>query len=71
MSMMSRSGKNTITSHFEFFKANQKEKENKNGDTNAIKSKIQTGKIDKNNRNDKFVPSKTTEGMLKTIEMNV
>jgi len=40
MEMMSRSGKNTVTSHFEFFKASQSEKEAKLGPGCQIKSKI-------------------------------
>jgi hypothetical protein len=42
MEMMSRSGKNTVTSHFEFFKASQKEKEISTG-AEAITAKIMSG----------------------------
>ena len=43
MEMKSRSGKNTVTSHFEFFKASQKEKESKLEPEFQIKPKIQNG----------------------------
>lgn len=66
MKMMSRSGKNTVTSHFEFFKASQKQKEN---ESEAPVAKISTG-IQDHVKKQQRLENKSTEGMVKTIELN-
>ena len=44
MAMISRTGKNTVTSHFEFMKASLKEKETKMDPSLRVQSKVDQGK---------------------------